>query len=132
MSSILLKSRSLGVLLIHGFTSSPEQMLPFAQELNKYGITCLLPRLSGHENLPDSLANVKAEDWLQDAEKGFKQLRTEVEHVVIAGHSLGGTLALYLAQHYSKEDGLVAAGVINPAVRLTPEQKTCHNVWALL
>ena len=123
MSSILLKSRSLGVLLIHGFTSSPEQMLPFAQELNKYGITCLLPRLSGHENLPDSLTNVKAEDWLQDAEKGFKQLRTEVEHVVIAGHSLGGTLALYLAQHYSKEDGLVAAGVINPAVRLTPEQR---------
>jgi len=49
------------------------------------------------------LANVKAEDWLQDAEKGFKQLRTEVEHVVIAGHSLGGTLALYLAQHYSKK-----------------------------
>ncbi len=123
MSSILLKSRSLGVLLIHGFTSSPEQMLPYAQELNKYGITCLLPRLSGHENLPDSLAHVKAEDWLQDAENGFNQLRNEVENVVIAGHSLGGTLALYLAQHHTREDGLIAAGVINPAVRLTREQR---------
>jgi carboxylesterase len=97
-------------------------MQPFGEELTRHGITCLLPRLSGHENLPDSLNNVKYGDWFRDAENSFQELRNQVENVIVAGHSLGGTLALYLAEQHGKEDGVLAAGLINPAVRLTPQE----------
>ncbi|WP_018962611.1 alpha/beta hydrolase [Coprothermobacter platensis] len=123
MNDILLESRNLGVLLIHGFTSSPDQMKPFGEELTKHGITCFIPMLTGHEKIPDSLTNVKNGDWFNDAERAFEQLRSKTKNVIVAGHSLGGTLSLYLAERHSLNDGLIALCLINPAIKLTVEER---------
>ncbi|NPV88193.1 alpha/beta fold hydrolase [Coprothermobacteraceae bacterium] len=130
--SIYLPPRNLGALLIHGFTGSPEEMVPYAEELTKYGIHCLLPRLSGHENVWDSLKGVRYQSWLNDVTEAYKELKKKVEHVIVAGLSLGGTLSMYLAENLGPEDGLVAVMPVNPGSRLTPQQRRRINLARIM
>jgi carboxylesterase len=55
-------------------------------------------------------------DWYGELETAFTALREDADVVVVAGLSMGGALALNLAEdHGSAVDGLV---LVNPAVRI--------------
>jgi carboxylesterase len=87
----------LGCLLLHGFSGSPLEMVPLADELEAAGWTVSIVRLAGHGTSPAELARMTWTDWVQSAEEGYEVLRQRCERVALVGLSMGGALGLYLA-----------------------------------
>ena len=87
-----------GVLLIHGFTGTAAQMRMIAQGLHQQGFTVMGINLPGHAATMDDMAAHTWDDWLTAAKEAFLQLKKTCDDVSVAGHSMGGCLALILAQ----------------------------------
>ena len=103
-----------GVLVLHGFTGSPASVRPWAVRLNETGCAVAVPRLPGHGTRWQDLNRTTYADWYAEAEAAFEKLASECDHVVAAGLSMGGCLALDLAQRRGREvAGLV---LVNPLV----------------
>jgi carboxylesterase len=104
-----------GVLLIHGFTSTPQSMRPWAEYLAARGYTVRLPRLPGHGTTWKEMNRTRWEDWYAVVDRQFRELHTQCAHVFVGGLSMGASLALAVAQeHGPRVTGLV---LVNPAVR---------------
>jgi carboxylesterase len=108
-----------GALLVHGFTGSPQSMRPWAEYLAAAGLTVRLPRLPGHGTRWQDLNATRWPDWYAQAERGLTELSGRCPDVFVMGLSMGGTLALRLAEEHPGEvSGLV---LVNPS--LTTEDK---------
>ena len=86
VKEIYYKRGKIGILLIHGFTSSPLDFKPMAEYLAKKNITVLAPLLKGHGTSPENLATTTDEDWFKSVEDAYHRLRKEVKYVFVAGH----------------------------------------------
>ncbi|NHC45620.1 alpha/beta hydrolase [Motilibacter aurantiacus] len=103
-----------GALLCHGFTGTPQSLRPWAQHLAAAGLTVRLPRLAGHGTRWQDLASTRWPDWYATVDRALDELRERCSTVVVCGLSMGGTLALRLAQQRGADvDGLV---LVNPSV----------------
>jgi carboxylesterase len=103
-----------GALVLHGFTGSPKSMRPWAEELAAAGLAVELPRLPGHGTTWQDMAVTRWDDWYSEVDRAFTTLTSRCDQVVVMGLSMGGTLALRLAQLRPAEvAGLV---LVNPAV----------------
>jgi carboxylesterase len=103
-----------GVLLCHGFTGSPQSLRPWADFLASEGLSVSLPRLPGHGTTWQEMARTRWEDWFAETERAFEDLRTWSEEIFVMGLSMGGCLALRLAElHGPAVSGLV---LVNPSV----------------
>lgn len=90
----------LGVVLIHGFTNCPEQWIPFASELHADGAAVVIPRLPGHgyaDRSSRSIARIRADDLLRTASDAIDIACGLADRVVVAGLSIGGSMAVWLA-----------------------------------
>ena len=90
-----------GVLCIHGFTGGPYEVQPFADYLKN--IQRLEQSLSLHYLVMVrtlELKNFTAEHWMMEAEIAFDNLQKEVDKVIVVGFSMGGVIAMYLANRY--------------------------------
>ncbi|WP_231946392.1 alpha/beta hydrolase [Auraticoccus monumenti] len=106
-----------GVLLCHGFTGSPWSMRPFAEELARAGRTVALPRLPGHGTHWRELNETTWMDWYATVEQEFNVLRRSCRQVFVVGLSMGGALALRIAERYG--DDVAGVVLVNPAVHST-------------
>lgn len=88
----------IGVLVIHGFTGSPESIRPWAEGFGDAGFTVLAPTLPGHGTTVDDLNRTQWSDWYERVESAFLELKSTCDRVFVAGFSVGGALALRLAQ----------------------------------
>jgi carboxylesterase len=109
-------SAEIGVLLCHGFTGSPQSMRPWGEFLAErhpeYAIE--LPLLPGHGRNWRELAKTGWPDWYAALEEAFLALRERCGSVYLMGLSMGGGLALRLAERHPAEiAGLV---LVNPSV----------------
>ncbi|NAZ82530.1 alpha/beta fold hydrolase [Kineococcus sp. R8] len=104
------------VLVVHGFSSTPQSVRGWAEAFVAAGCSADVPRLPGHgTSLEDANRSTWA-DWVAALQPPLAALRERHRVVVVAGISMGGALALRLAQlHPGLVDGLVLA---NPAVAL--------------
>ncbi len=103
-----------GVLLLHGFTGSPASVLPWARGIHEAGFTVSVPRIAGHGTRWQDLNRSSWEDWLDSAESAFNTLKVNCDQVFVGGFSVGGALALKLAQSRSKDiEGLL---LLNPSI----------------
>lgn len=102
------------VLLIHGFTSGPRSMRPWADVLLDAGYTVALPLLPGHGTRWEDLAATGRASWTRAVEEEFDALATTHRKVFVAGLSMGGTLALHLGIHRDPA-GIV---LVNPALSM--------------
>ncbi|MDN7243380.1 alpha/beta fold hydrolase [Planococcus sp. N028] len=95
-----------GVLCIHGFTGGPFEVQPLADYIKEQTDWIVrTPTLPGHgETL--SLKNTTADQWLMEAELALRELKKEANRIIIVGFSMGGLIAMYLANRY-KVDRLV-------------------------
>jgi carboxylesterase len=108
-----------GVLLCHGFTGSPQSLRGWADHLAQHGFTVSLPRLPGHGTIWQDLARTGWQDWYAEVDSAFGALAARCEQTFVFGLSMGGCLALRLAEvHGSAVRGLV---VVNPS--LAPDTK---------
>jgi len=88
-----------GVLLLHGFSASPQEFRFIIPLLKENNIPFYAPRLTGFgvANVV-TLQSVKAVQWLRDSLDAFDLLIQQVEEVSIVGHSMGGLLASLVSQ----------------------------------
>ena len=86
-----------GVLLIHGFTSTPWEMVDIGQYLYRRGHTVYGVRLAGHGTSAAELKNTTWQDWVASAGYGLQSLRAVTDRVYAIGFSTGGLVALHLA-----------------------------------
>jgi len=102
------RNRKTGVLLIHGFTSTPDSQAEFGRYLAKAGLTVECPLLSGHGTNWREMAGTPFTAWLEDVEKAYLKIRKKCAAVFVAGLSMGGLLALYLAEKHPEIKGVIA------------------------
>ncbi|MCJ8240749.1 alpha/beta hydrolase [Peteryoungia algae] len=89
---------SIGLILLHGFTSTPQSVAYVGRQIHAAtGATVSVPLLAGHGETPEALALTSYHDWLGSAKKELDRIRAECDLIVIAGLSLGGTIALNLS-----------------------------------
>jgi carboxylesterase len=105
----------IGCLLLHGFTSTPEEMCWLGQDLADRGYTVLGARLAGHGTDPRDLARTRFRDWLVSVEEGLALLRDVADRVFVAGQSMGGLLALLAAANYPLDGAVIMAAPFSPA-----------------
>jgi carboxylesterase len=104
-----------GVLLCHGFTGSPQSMRPWGEHLAAAGFGVRLPRLPGHGTVWKDMQVTRWDDWYAEVDRAFAELRARYDRVFVMGLSMGGTLALRLAQRHGADvAGLV---LVNPSVK---------------
>ncbi|RIJ76356.1 alpha/beta fold hydrolase [Nakamurella silvestris] len=103
-----------GVLLCHGFTSSPVSMRPWADDLAAAGHTVRLPLLPGHGTTWQDMNRTTFEDWFGCVRSELAELITRCETVFVAGLSMGGTLSLRLAETHP--DAIAGLILVNPSV----------------
>jgi carboxylesterase len=105
---------STGVLLCHGFTGSPQSLRAWAEYLADAGLSVSLPRLPGHGTTWQEMARTRWEDWYAEVSRAFDELRGRSDQIFVMGLSMGGCLALRLAEiQGSAISGLV---LVNPSV----------------
>ncbi|MFG2821050.1 alpha/beta hydrolase [Kitasatospora sp. NPDC048365] len=104
-----------GVLLVHGFTGSPQSMRPWAEHLAAAGYSVSLPLLPGHGTRWQDLQVTRWEDWYAEADRALRELSAECEQVFVFALSMGGSLALRLAAEHG--DRIAGLALVNPSVR---------------
>jgi len=102
-----------GVLVSHGFTGSPASVIHLARRLAEAGFNVECPRLTGHGQHWRELATATREDWLRDLREATERLKARSRFVFVAGLSMGGTLALRLAQ---TDPAIRGVAVVNHAL----------------
>jgi carboxylesterase len=103
-----------GLLLCHGLSGSPAAMRPWAEYLAAAGLTVDVPLLPGHGTTWQELNTTRWPDWFSAVERALLQLADRCDQVLVGGLSMGGCLALRLAQiHGDVISGLV---LVNPAI----------------
>jgi carboxylesterase len=103
-----------GALMAHGFTGSPFSMRPWGEYLAAEGLAVLGPRLPGHGTRWQEMNLTRWQDWYGEVERGFDTLRGRCEQVFVMGLSMGGTLALRLAEE--KGDDLAGVVTVNASL----------------
>ena len=109
-----------GCLLLHGFTSTPEEVRGLGDCLHAEGWTVYGARLAGHATYPNDLARIRWQDWLATVEDGLALLQPMCDQVYLIGQSLGGIIALLAAARYPVH-GVVALATpydVTPDLRL--------------
>ncbi|HEY9473300.1 MAG TPA: alpha/beta fold hydrolase [Mycobacteriales bacterium] len=103
-----------GVVMCHGFTGTPQSLRPWAEYLAAAGYTVTVPRLPGHGTRWQDMQATGWTAWYDAVEQAFNQLRIRCEAVFVCGLSMGGALALRLAETHPGE--VAALVLVNPAI----------------
>jgi len=114
-----------GVLVVHGFTGTPQSVRPWAEAIASAGHTVLLPRLPGHGTTVDDMQGTTAKDWVGEAEMSLRGLQERCDRIFVVGLSMGGTITYDLASRFPEVVRGIA--VVNgslfstdPRVKLAP------------
>ncbi len=107
-------SGDVGVLLVHGFTGTPQSLRGWADHLVEAGYSVELPLLPGHGTSWQDANRTTFDVWLAAATSSLADLTQSCRSVVVAGLSMGGTLTLRLAQLHP--DAIAGIVLVNPSV----------------
>ncbi|MGH3345381.1 MAG: alpha/beta hydrolase [Nocardioides sp.] len=106
--------RPIGVLLLHGYTGSPASMKPWGLFLAERGYAVEAPLLPGHGTRWQDLNRVSWTDWYDEASAALDRLTVSCEAVVVGALSMGGSVALRLAEE--RPDDVAGLVLVNPFV----------------
>lgn len=103
-----------GVLVIHGITSTTSSMQYLADKFADADFNVELPGLSGHGTKWEDMNSLTYSDWINDLEIALENLKLRCSKIFLCGLSLGGGLALYMAGKHPELAGLI---LINHAAK---------------
>jgi len=114
------ENSKVGIVLVHGFTSTPSVLRPWAEFLNGHGFTVRVPLLPGHGTSITDLDSVNWRQWPDEIEIQINHLLNECEKVFLCGFSMGAAASLHVAARYQSQlTGLI---LVNPMIHR-------KNVW---
>jgi carboxylesterase len=103
-----------GVLLCHGFTGCPQSLRPWADSLAVAGLSVRLPRLPGHGTTWQEMSHTRWEDWYAEVSRSFDELRAITDEIFVMGLSMGGCLALRMAE--LRGPAVAGLVLVNPSI----------------
>lgn len=109
--SFTLGSGRVGVLLIHGYTGSPQGLRELGEHLADRGMSVSCPRLPGHGTSWQDLNNYGDQDWTDEVRSAFEELSGRTDQVFLVCLSFGAALGLDLAARYPER----VAGIVTMA-----------------
>jgi carboxylesterase len=107
-----------GVLVLHGFSGTPRAVRPLAEAFADAGYSVDLPLLPGHGTSVADLVPLDFDAWSSAADEAHQSLAARCNRVMVAGLSMGGTLALLLAEQHPETAGVV---LVNPLAEPLPD-----------
>jgi pimeloyl-ACP methyl ester carboxylesterase len=122
------------VVLFHGLAANKYIMRYLARSFAELGLTVYVPDLPGHGRTPGPFTPEKAEDCGRSLLRGMSARGLIVpDHTILAGHSMGGAIALRLAQEF-RPAGVIAfsPAPMKAAHGVTPEKLLFHNPPGIL
>lgn len=102
-----------GALVLHGITGSPGSVRALAGAFAAAGLAVEAPLLPGHGTAVEDMLATRWADWSAAVERAYAGLAARCGRVVVAGLSMGGTLACWLAASHPEVAGLVC---VNPMI----------------
>ncbi len=94
------KNKKIGILLLHGYTSTPQEVSYLSNYLNKSGYTVYAPLIAGHGTNIKNLEKSKNQDWLNSAYNAYCLIEKYCDRIFIAGSSFGANLAILNFKKY--------------------------------
>ncbi|MCU1675495.1 MAG: putative esterase/lipase [Frankiales bacterium] len=106
-----------GVVLCHGYTGTPQSLGDWPAALAAAGFAVECPLLPGHGLNWRAMSGTRWTHWYGAVDAAFTDLQSRCDEVFVMGLSMGGTLALRLAE----EHGADVAGIVlvNPSLTTT-------------
>lgn len=101
-----------GVLVCHGFTGTPASVRGWAEYLASQGAAVACPLLPGHGTSWQAMSLTTHDDWYSVLPPALDWLAERSRVQVVAGLSMGGSLALRIAQR-EHVDGVA---LVNPSI----------------
>ncbi|MDP2906604.1 MAG: alpha/beta hydrolase [Nanoarchaeota archaeon] len=96
----------LGIVMFHGLTATPYQVRELGDFLYSKGIANFGARIAGHSTQKSDLAKTTREEWLRSSRNAYEEFHKVHPKTIVLGFSLGGLLALNVANEY-KPKGLI-------------------------
>ena len=103
----IVNGKRVGLLLLHGWTSTPMHLDNLSSFLQRKGVWVRVPLLPGHGKSEEVLNEVFFEEWLKSAEQEIVEFTNYVDYLFIGGWSMGGNIACNLASKH-KVDGVLS------------------------
>ncbi len=111
---------STAVLMIHGFTATPAQMRRLGGYLGEQGYTVRGMLLPGHGATVEDMLQSGWQQWLSAARTEALRLMQGHQKLVVLGLSMGGLLALLLAEELPVDGVVSLAAAIRVRNKLAP------------
>lgn len=110
-----------GILVLHGLTGSPWEVMPLATALAAEGRSVAVPLLAGHGTTPRALECTHWSDWLASGRDALRWLERHCRRIDVVGFSMGGLVALRLiAEVAPAQRGRLV--LLAPALAIQPWQ----------
>jgi len=122
------------VVVFHGLAANKYIMRYLARGFAELGLTVYVPDLPGHGRTPGPFTAEKAEDCGRSLLRGLSARGLIVpDRTILAGHSMGGAIALRLAQEF-RPAGVIAFSPAPMQAKhgVTPEKLLFQNSPAVL
>ncbi len=114
-------------LFVHGYGSSPLDLLPLAKEIHKKNNNCALLLLKGHGESEKELSKYRYKDWKQQVIEAVNYYK-KFKKIYIIGFSLGATISIYTAGTLKNKK---IKGVIGIGTFTQPTNKVLHKILDL-
>ncbi len=107
--------KNIGVVLVHGFLSTPAEVREFGEQLTALGYPVIGPRLKGHGTSPWDLRERSWEDWVDSVRHAYDVMLAHCDQVCLVGFSTGAAISLVLAAE--QLDGLAGVVAISAPIK---------------
>ncbi len=105
------KNSKTGILMIHGFSSTPRQFKELSAYFSERGYNVLAPVVAGHGTSPKDLMATSPCDWTNSMKEAYLKLKKISEKIFIVGNSFGSNLGFWLAKELNNEPkGIITLG----------------------
>lgn len=107
----LIKRGEIGILLLHGFTSSPYDMRLLGNYLAKQNYTVYCPLLAGHGTQAEDLERTSFKQLKKSVKDGYTILKKHAKKIYVAGSSTGSNLGILVLHKKSDVRGFIMMGM---------------------
>lgn len=102
--SIFIDNHSdVGILMIHGFSSTPDEFKEMSVYFSEKGFSVYAPLITGHGTIPENLMKTTPADWAQSVKEAYQKLKQSSQKVLIVGNSFGANLGFWLASQFDND-----------------------------